>query len=87
MTRFLSRGQLMDTAAEFRKHAANCNDTAKVPKDPESKALWSRMPERWLLCDKLAEEDEQSIAPIHAQRVTVIRRAIVTAASPHQKCS
>jgi hypothetical protein len=60
----------MDTAAEFRKYAANCNETTKVLKDPETKALWRRMEERWLLCAKLVEEDEQSVARLRAQRAT-----------------
>lgn len=60
----------MDTAAEFRKYAKNCNKTAKVSKDPETQALWRRMEERWLLCAKLAEEDEQSVARQQAQRST-----------------
>ena len=64
-----SGGQLMDTAAEFRKYAAECNRTAKVSKDPETKALWCRMEERWLLCAKLVEEDDQSAARIRARRV------------------
>jgi len=50
----------MDTPAEFRKYAANCKKMSKVSEDPEVKALWHRMEERWLLCAKLAEEDEQS---------------------------
>ena len=60
----------MDTAAEFRKYAANCNKTAKVSKDPEAKATWRRMEERWLLCAKLADEDEQSVARLRANRVS-----------------
>jgi hypothetical protein len=48
----------MDTPAEFRKHAADCEKTAKVSKDPETKATWNRMRERWLLCAKLAEEED-----------------------------
>jgi len=60
----------MDTAAEFRKYAANCKKMSRVTTDRETKALWRRMEERWLLCAKLAEEDEQSAARIHAQRVT-----------------
>jgi hypothetical protein len=59
----------MDTAAQFRKYAANCKKMSRVSTDPETKALWRRMEERWLLCAKLAEEDEQSAARIHAQRV------------------
>ena len=60
----------MDTAAEFRKYATKCNKTAKMSKDPETKALWRRMEERWLLCAKLADEDEQSIARLRANRVS-----------------
>ena len=59
----------MDTAVQFRKYAANCKKMSRVSTDLETKALWSRMAERWLLCAKLAE-DEQSAARIHVQRVT-----------------
>jgi hypothetical protein len=59
----------MVTAAEFRKYAAECNRTAKVSQDPETKALWRRMEERWLLCAKLADEDEQSVARRRTNRV------------------
>jgi hypothetical protein len=59
----------MDTPAEFRKYAANCKKMSRVASDPESKALWRRMEERWLLCAKLADEDEQSAARLREQRV------------------
>jgi hypothetical protein len=65
----------MDTPAEFRKYAANCEKMSKVSKDPEVKALWRRMEERWLLCAKLAQEDEQSAARLQARRTTS-RRSI-----------
>jgi hypothetical protein len=58
----------MDTSAEFRKYAANCKKMSKVSENPEVKALWHRMEERWLLCAKLADEDEQSAARLHARR-------------------
>jgi hypothetical protein len=58
----------MDTPAEFRKYAANCRKMSKLSEDPEVKALWHRMEERWHLCAKLAEEDEQSTARLHARR-------------------
>jgi len=58
----------MDTAAEFRKYAANCKKMSRVTTDRGTKALWRRMEERWLLCAKLAEEDEQSVARHQAQR-------------------
>jgi hypothetical protein len=60
----------MDTPAEFRKYAANCKKMSKASGDPEVKALWRRMEERWLLCAKLAEEDEQSAARLHVRRTT-----------------
>jgi hypothetical protein len=60
----------MDTAAEFRKHAVDCNKMAKVSNDPETKGTWRRMAERWLLCAKLAEEDEQSLVRLREQRVS-----------------
>ena len=46
----------MDTPAEFRKHAADCKMMAKVSSDPETKAAWKRMAERWLVCAKWAED-------------------------------
>jgi hypothetical protein len=32
---------------EFLKHAAECKLTAKLARDPASKAAWSQMAERW----------------------------------------
>jgi hypothetical protein len=58
----------MDTAAEFRKHAVNCYRMAKVSKDPETKGIWRRMAQRWLLCAKLAE-DEPSATRLREQGV------------------
>jgi hypothetical protein len=48
----------MDTPAEFRKHAADCKKMAQVSNDPDTKAVWKRMAERWLLCAKLAEDQD-----------------------------
>jgi hypothetical protein len=59
----------MDTAAEFRKYAANCKKMSRVSKDPEIKALWRRMAARWLLCAKLVEEEERSAARLHEERL------------------
>jgi len=60
----------METAVEFRKYAANCGKMAELSKDPGTKALWRRIEERWLLCAKLAEDDERTAARLQAQRVT-----------------
>jgi hypothetical protein len=48
----------MDTPAEFRKHAADCQKMAKVSSDSETKAAWKGMAERWILCAKLAEDQD-----------------------------
>jgi hypothetical protein len=48
----------MDTPAEFRKHAADCNTMARVSRDPKTKAVWKGMAERWVLCAKLAEDED-----------------------------
>jgi hypothetical protein len=48
----------MDTPVEFRKHAADCKKMAKVSKGRETKAVWKRMAERWVLCAKLAEDQD-----------------------------
>jgi hypothetical protein len=60
----------MDAAAKFRKYATDCNKMAKVSDDPETQGLWRRMAERWLLCAKLAKEEEQSVARTRAQRAS-----------------
>jgi hypothetical protein len=66
----------MDSTAEFRKHAVDCKRMAKLSEDPETKGVWQRMAERWLLCAKLAEEDEQSVARVRAQRAASKRHTI-----------
>ena len=37
----------MNPPDEFRKHAADCMQMAKLSRDPESKVTWNRMAERW----------------------------------------
>ena len=55
----------IDTPAELRKHAADCETTAEESKDPETKATWNRMAKRWLLCAKLAEDEDS----LHRRRL------------------
>jgi hypothetical protein len=50
----------MDTVAEYRRHAASCAQMARSTPDPESRAVWQRMSERWLGCAKL--EDDRAVA-------------------------
>jgi hypothetical protein len=41
---------------EFLKHAAECKQTAKFTRDPESKATWNQMADRWVRCAELANQ-------------------------------
>jgi hypothetical protein len=40
----------MNPAEEFLRHADECERMAKFTRDPESRATWNRMAERWLVC-------------------------------------
>ena len=51
----------MHPPEEFLKHAAECKLTAKLARDPASKAAWSQMAERWLQCDELAERKSLTV--------------------------
>ncbi len=46
----------MDAPAQFRHYAADCETMSKVSRDPETKAVWKRMADRWHLCANLAED-------------------------------
>jgi hypothetical protein len=48
-------------AEGFRNYAAECKTMANVTKDPQSKALWLRMAERWNSCAERAEDEELRI--------------------------
>ncbi len=62
----------MDTPAQFHKYAVDCETMAKMSRDPETQAVWKRMAERWLLCAKLAE-DQDMVQPQSriADRLTI----------------
>jgi hypothetical protein len=51
----------MESPQEFRNYATSCQSMARISNDPDSKAVWVRMAERWILCAKLAEEQERCI--------------------------
>ena len=56
----------MNPSEEFLKHAADCQQMAKFTRDPQSKATWSRMAERWMDCAERFKN--QSIAHRNAPR-------------------
>jgi hypothetical protein len=54
----------MNPTEEFKRHAAECELMAKFTRDPQSRATWSHMAERWVRCAELFES--QSAAAQHA---------------------
>ena len=47
----------MNPSDEFLRHAADCQQMAKFTRDPESRATWSRMAERWIHCAKRFDKE------------------------------
>jgi hypothetical protein len=45
----------MVLAQQFRRHAGECRRAARDTHDPESKATWNELAERWDRCAKLEE--------------------------------
>jgi hypothetical protein len=50
---------------EFRKHAADCMQMARLSRDPESETMWNRMAERWRRCAE-RYEDQSLVARDHS---------------------
>jgi hypothetical protein len=43
----------MNPSEEFLKHARECELMAKFTRDPDSRATWSHMAQRWVRCAQL----------------------------------
>jgi hypothetical protein len=56
-------GCRMNPTQEFLRHASECEQMARLTRDPESKVAWSRMAERWQRC---AEKFESQSAAAHS---------------------
>jgi hypothetical protein len=52
----------MNPSDEFLRHAADCQQMAKFTRDPQSRATWSRMAERWIHC---AERFDREVLAAH----------------------
>jgi hypothetical protein len=47
----------MNLPDDFLKHALDCERLAKFTRDPESRATWNRMAERWRRCASIFSEE------------------------------
>jgi hypothetical protein len=52
----------MDTVAEFRRHATECERMARSIADAEPKSRWRNLAERWHRCADLAEREQREAA-------------------------
>jgi hypothetical protein len=70
----------MNPPDEFMKHAAECEMMAKFTRDPQSRATWNHMAQRWVRCAELF--NKQSSAAHHSPAARRHRRAAPEAAHP-----
>jgi hypothetical protein len=52
----------MDPSEEFLKHAADCQQMAKFTRDPQSRATWIRMAQRWIDCAERFKIQTRAVA-------------------------
>ena len=45
----------MNAVEEFRRHAGECLQMARVTRDRDGKVTWNKLAERWVRCAELAE--------------------------------
>jgi DNA modification methylase len=50
----------------FIRHAAECEYMSKRSRDPENRAVWRSMAERWIRCAELAQHHSQPSAKTRA---------------------
>jgi hypothetical protein len=48
---------------EFLKHAAECEQMAKLARRSEDKATWQQMAQRWLRCAETFKKESLSARP------------------------
>jgi hypothetical protein len=58
----------MNPSEHFMRHEAECKFMARLARDPESKAIWMGMAERWHRCAELAEQQNARYARRPRQR-------------------
>jgi hypothetical protein len=60
----------MVPSEEFLRHAAECEYMARFSHDPQSKAAWHGMAERWVRCAELAKKQDHERHKVRAHRKT-----------------
>lgn len=72
----------MIMSEEFRKHADECRRMAAHTRDPESKAIWEGLAERWDRCAALQNNRDRYARPAaHGEKIRRERRPMFRHAS------
>ena len=58
----------MNPSEIFLRFAAECDRMTKIARDPESKAAWRRMAEKWIENAKSFERKDSALALQHRHR-------------------
>jgi hypothetical protein len=58
----------MTPSEHFMRHAADCKFMAQLARDPESKAVWIGMANRWHRCAELAKQQSVQRAKEYRHR-------------------
>ena len=53
----------MHAPDEFLRHAAECEEMARFTTDPQSRATWRGMAERWRRCAEQAKRESLAVHP------------------------
>jgi len=61
----------MSPSEEFRRHAAECRSMAGFLHDPNSRATWISLAERWMRC---AERYDQQLTSTHQDKKAKLHR-------------
>ena len=74
----------MQPKKEFRRYSEECQSMSALSKDPETKALWQGMAERWTLCAKLTEQEDGSVVRSKKEAAQTKRRIPQNSGRPLQ---
>jgi hypothetical protein len=63
----------MDIVERFLNHAGECRRMARFTRDLESKAVWNRMADRWLMLATKERARNQQLSEIREARVQAFK--------------
>jgi hypothetical protein len=63
----------MDIVENFLNHAGECRRMARFTRDRETKAVWSRMADRWVMLATKEKVRSQQLSQIRAARVQAFK--------------